>query len=772
MDAELHNLLDRPWAMPPRLLGTFLSLAMTRQPLQDPTAGAALGIRPGRDANARQDGATLVLPVYGVMTPRGGWWGVSSEDLAARIREVAGGNQVKTLVLDMDTPGGSVAGIPELAAAVREARAGGIQVVASVNHLAASAGWWVASQADRVVASPSSEVGSIGVFLTHTDWRGAYEKMGVVPTLISAGPYKTEGHPLEPLSEEGRAYLTAQVGDYYRDFLADVAAGRETTPDRVEADYGGGRTLRPAPALAAGMIDGVGTLDALLRELTGRGDATRAFAGPARPDIGTAAADTAAVLELHAGPPNAGTATGDAEKIPHNTTKAPEAEETTVDHENTATPEGAAPNQVTVTRAEAPTGPNPARIAALAAEHGMADRAAGWIEAGTPEAAVLREILAARGRDEPAPVRPGAAMPDIPRSERRDYSISRVILSQVPDANVDAGYEREVSQELARTLERKPEGIFLSSALAFGGRRGPQAAGLDTATTNAGEEMVFEEYAGFIALLRNRSVLLRMGATFLPGLVGDQGFVRQTAGTTVTWVGENPGTDVAEQNLATDILRMSPKIAQVTTSFSRKLLAQSTPAADALARRDLLQAHGTGIDQAGLAGTGGLQPTGILNTAGIGDVDGGTDGSAFTYADAVDLETDVGDANADDLGTMGYITTPGVRGQAKKTEMFTGTSGNPVWSGSATAGEVNGYRAMATRNVPSDLDKGASVGVCHAVIFGAYGEVLVGEWGAADLIVDPYALKKQGMIEVTSHQLVDVGIRYPGAFSARQDVTL
>jgi HK97 family phage major capsid protein len=158
------------------------------------------------------------------------------------------------------------------------------------------------------------------------------------------------------------------------------------------------------------------------------------------------------------------------------------------------------------------------------------------------------------------------------------------------------------------------------------------------------------------------------------------------------------------------------------------------------------------------------QPTGILNTSGIGSVALGTNGATITWAALVALETAIAAANAD-VSTMAYLTTPGQRGTAKVTPKI---AGYPVflWGDDA---KVNGYRAEVSTQVPSTLTKGTAAGICSAWIFGDWSQLILGEWGALEILVDPFRLKKQGMIEVTSFQMVGIAVRYAEAFAAIKD---
>src|SRR5207237_10294998 len=114
---------------------------------------------------------------------------------------------------------------PDPAPEPRAAR-GAKPITAAVNTMAASAAYWLASQADEVVITPSGLAGSIGVYLVHEDWSAANAQMGIDVTYISAGRFKTEANPDEPLSEDAKAALQAEVDDLYSLFVTDVATGR------------------------------------------------------------------------------------------------------------------------------------------------------------------------------------------------------------------------------------------------------------------------------------------------------------------------------------------------------------------------------------------------------------------------------------------------------------------------------------------------------------------------------------------------------------------
>jgi HK97 family phage major capsid protein len=101
--------------------------------------------------------------------------------------------------------------------------------------------------------------------------------------------------------------------------------------------------------------------------------------------------------------------------------------------------------------------------------------------------------------------------------------------------------------------------------------------------------------------------------------------------------------------------------------------------------------------------------------------------------------------------------------------VFASTNGQPVWTGGVEDGEVNGYRAFASKQVPSNLTKGTSTTICSAIIFGNFQELIIGEWGTMEVIVDPYTLADRNLVKIVSVQMVDVGLRHVASFAAIQD---
>jgi signal peptide peptidase SppA len=253
------------WAILPAALEAMLSRPLGQHVATD----ALLAVtRPGPKA-----GRVARVPVLGPISRRDSFWsmffgGTSVEGLIKTLREVEADSSIGTVVLDIDSPGGTVSGIPELVGEVRRLRESK-HVVALANSLMASAAYWMGSQADEVIATPEAGVGSVGVFAVHEDWSKAWEQAGLKLTYISAGKYKTEGNFDEPLSDEARAHIQGFVDDAYGLFAADVAKGRGVTAEAVRAHYGEGRVLTAKDAKAAGMVDRVAGYEETMRRLMG-----------------------------------------------------------------------------------------------------------------------------------------------------------------------------------------------------------------------------------------------------------------------------------------------------------------------------------------------------------------------------------------------------------------------------------------------------------------------------------------------------------------------
>lgn len=254
------------WAMEPRALETMVA-ALERGEGEGPSRlelwGAA-GTPGGR--SSRQQGARVgVLPLVGLLMPRGGalldyFGGTGLDWWRGELRKLLEDSSVDGIVVDVHSPGGAVPGVEETAELLYAARRVK-PIVAHVGALGASGAYWIPSNASRVVASLGAEVGSIGVFVAHFDYSEAMKTMGIKPTFIHAGRFKVEGNQYEPLSDEAKEAQQVRIDATFGRFVGAVARGRGTLPSDVRKSYGEGRLIEARAALDAGMVDEIAGLE-------------------------------------------------------------------------------------------------------------------------------------------------------------------------------------------------------------------------------------------------------------------------------------------------------------------------------------------------------------------------------------------------------------------------------------------------------------------------------------------------------------------------------
>lgn len=243
-------------------------------------------------------GSVAIIPVHGVLSPRATAFsdmsGMTSYDrLSQQLHEAVNDKGVRNIVLDIDSPGGSVAGNQEIAAEIMRARTKK-PIIAQAQYLAASAAYQIASAATEIVAAPSAQVGSIGTYSIHNDLSKALDQFGIKRTYISAGSGKVDGNETEPLSEPARARRQKAVNEAYDAFVATVARGRGNgTSESKIRDTWGAHIYGAREGKDLGLIDKIATLDQTLERLLEPGDtADRAALAAYRGDDDNAPVDT------------------------------------------------------------------------------------------------------------------------------------------------------------------------------------------------------------------------------------------------------------------------------------------------------------------------------------------------------------------------------------------------------------------------------------------------------------------------------------------------
>lgn len=268
--------------------------------------------------------------------------------------------------------------------------------------------------------------------------------------------------------------------------------------------------------------------------------------------------------------------------------------------------------------------------------------------------------------------------------------------------------------------------------------------------------------------LREQMQLSRLGARILSGLRNDVDLPYGATAISAEWLSENGSA--TDASAAFGVLSMRPKRVAATVPVSTQLILQGGMVFDQWLRTELMDALAVEIERVAIAGTGSNnQPKGILYTPGIGAVTGGTNGAAPDLADLCDLEYAVTGTGKADRGPLGWLLSPKLRKKLRQTAS-NGTGSQMLWP-LDSADKLLGHLAGVTPAVPDNLTKGSASGVCSALIFGKFSELLIGLYGAGieiDVFADR-ALSLAGKVQVTATCYVDCGVRNPKAFAAMQD---
>ena len=418
-------------------------------------------------------------------------------------------------------------------------------------------------------------------------------------------------------------------------------------------------------------------------------------------------------------------------------------------------------------------------ITALTEKHGMADLGRQLIEGGRSldeaRAAVLEKI-GSKPVDTVAPV-------EMASEERAGYSITAGIRAALTGdwSSREAGLVRELSREVEKSgISKTAERSFFVPFAALAKRATYVTSGPTTGGNLVATDLLADD---FIEALRNGSLMLSLGVRTMPGLVGNVAVPRRS-GVANTYYLSTQTTAITQSESTFDQVTLAPKNLAALSKYSRQTLLQGTPGIEELVRRDLTDGLNLAVDLGILNGSGSSgQPTGIMQTSGIGSVAMGTNGGAITLEKLVDLETEVMiDNGAVNRDAVSYVTNAKVMGALKKLRAGGSTSsdgpflvnqiGNTLGRGPAGS-EINGYPIGVTNQVPSNLTKGTSSGVCSAVLMGDFSQAMVGFWGnGLEITVgedsDDFS---KALTSVRGIITYDVAVRHPESFAAILDVT-
>lgn len=261
----------RPWAMKEDVL-TSLTEIVIRHMSGQKLSQAEIESRTGADKKVEPpdyavDANGLArIPVYGVIAKRANMvngiskpQGTSVEEIRKDFLAAINDPAVKAIALDVDSPGGSVDGIAELSDIIFSAR-GKKPITAYTDGQMASAAYWIGSAADKIYASKSAEVGSIGVYTVIHDYSRAVKNEGIDTVVFKAGKYKAAGNPYKHMTEDDQAAIQDTVNSYYDLFVDGIARNRSLNADAA-LKLANGKSYIGKKALDIGLIDGIQNID-------------------------------------------------------------------------------------------------------------------------------------------------------------------------------------------------------------------------------------------------------------------------------------------------------------------------------------------------------------------------------------------------------------------------------------------------------------------------------------------------------------------------------
>jgi len=357
---------------------------------------------------------------------------------------------------------------------------------------------------------------------------------------------------------------------------------------------------------------------------------------------------------------------------------------------------------------------------------------------------------------------------EISKKDEKDlkkYSLMRAIRLMANNKPLD-GIEGEMHEEAVREMDLSGQKVYGLGVPTIA-LRAMTATGQTTNALDQGGMTIATEKYNLVEALRPMLTLAGLGAQTWGNLIGNIDIPKGTSAT-ASWKAEN--VDADETDILTSQIELRPRRLAAWTLISKQLMHQSSSNIEQFVMMELMAAIAQAVELAALAGTGSgnNQPTGLLGTTGIGNVAGGVDGLAPAWSHIVDLESKVDVANALQ-GSLGYLTNSKVRAALKKTKLDTGSG---LFIMGQDSKELNGYKAAFSNLVPSNLTK-VNGETTHenlsAIIFGNFNDMIIGQWGGLDLIVDQYTKAKNNQLQITVNSLWDVAIRRPESFAAMLD---
>lgn len=345
---------------------------------------------------------------------------------------------------------------------------------------------------------------------------------------------------------------------------------------------------------------------------------------------------------------------------------------------------------------------------------------------------------------------PRAPRLDLTPGETRNYSLTRALRAAYSGDWQKAGLERSVTLALLGTEPHESNRVIIP----------PQVLGRDLAAGNgaAGGFLVETGFGGVLDSLRPIMVTGRLGATVIDRLQGNVAYARNSGGLTISWAATESTQAIETDNFSTGQVALTPKTATGFIEGSRLFRLLAGDVGEAMLLRELRLGLATAVDAAAFSGSGASgQPTGILNTVGIGTFTG----ASISYSSLLESQTDILNNNAlSEGGRVAFVCRPAVASLLANRTGFSANSG-PCWTGQLAAGSLVGCPAISSMQMPAGT-----------LLAGDFSQLILGEWGSGvDVRIDPFSAFVAGRVGMAASVSVDVSCGWPQAFSVATGVT-
>lgn len=359
--------------------------------------------------------------------------------------------------------------------------------------------------------------------------------------------------------------------------------------------------------------------------------------------------------------------------------------------------------------------------------------------------------------------------------EERDldkYSLRKVMLSKLEGRGLD-GIEAEMHEEGKQERIQAgasvdtgyiiPDSVLSRLAIKHLSKRAVTATGGSGAQ---GGHNIATDVMGYVEILRERSLILQLGAQYLTGMVGNFQMPRENAVFRPGWKAENAATDVTSPTFTK--ADFTPKRLTGEMEISLQFLRQVSPAVEGYLLQQIILGHAEAIDFAGFAGpTGGASPVGILYDSDVAVTEIGANGGAITQ---VILDTlDQALRGRKQYGQTNIVTTAKIRRVLRNLPI---ASGSDLFVWDRRDNNIDGKPAFDTTHLPDNLTKGDSSGICSALIEGVFADSMFAQWGGTEILNDPYTKASNGLVRMVSHQYVDFHVTRPASFQVVKDITV